>query len=190
MPTIGHAIIGLTGSRLHEGRRPRLRSALVFTALATFPDLDLLFPEPAVPLSAWAHRGALHSLLAAVLAAAIGAWLLRGSPGRAWTFLLALGTAASHGLLDAFADGGESVMLLWPFDLRRFQAPWPLIPPSPFGAPVLSLGFLARLLCEGLLFSPLLLFALWPSRRAERSGPERSAREGWPRAPAADRDYQ
>jgi membrane-bound metal-dependent hydrolase YbcI (DUF457 family) len=170
MPTIGHVAVGLAGARVHSGDRPRWRSALVLTALASFPDLDVLFPGPATHWSeAWTHRGALHSLLAALAAAVLGSLLLGGPGGRRRAFLVSLAVAASHGLLDTLAPGGLGVMLLWPLSRARFLFPWPLLPPSPFSAlPLFSPGFMALLLHEALVFAPLAVYALWPERRAAR----------------------
>lgn len=169
MPTIGHVAAGLAGWRFQGGARlearsaaTRVRSALVFTALATFQDLDIFLPHRWG--AGWVHRGALHSPVVALVAAAIGALLLWDLGDRRRTFLLALLTAASHGLLDTLTRGGLGVMLLWPFTLARFESPWELLPPSPFSFRHGSPRFLVRLLFEALFFAPLFLWALWPRR--------------------------
>ena len=46
-------------------------------------------------------------------------------------FLFFLG--ASHGVLDAFTDGGLGVALLAPFDNTRYYMPWRPIPVAPIG---------------------------------------------------------
>ena len=78
------------------------------------------------------HRGLTHSLFfaAAVAAASIPLWRhLRGPVLRGCivTFL----ALASHGLLDAFTDGGRGIGLLIPFDDGRYFAPWRPILTSP-----------------------------------------------------------
>ena len=42
---------------------------------------------------------------------------------------------ASHGVLDAFTDGGLGVAFLWPWSAERFfaPAPWRVIEVSPIG---------------------------------------------------------
>ena len=175
MPTIGHVAAGLAGSKLHEPGRPAVRSVLVFTALATFQDLDLFLPRSLGP--AWGHRGALHSPAIALLAAAIGVLLLWDRGNRARTFLLAFLTAASHGILDALSFRGAGVLLLWPLSLAPFESPWQPLPPSPFSAHHFAPRFLVRVLYELLFFSPLFLWALWRRRAAPRSEGEVSGRE-------------
>jgi inner membrane protein len=155
-------VAGLAGWRLHGGVRPALRLAAVFTALATFQDLDLLFPRGWG--ETWAHRGALHSPAVALAAAAIAS-LLPGFQGRrGWTLLLAFAVAASHGLLDTLTRGGAGVMLLWPLSLARFESPWQPLPASPFSVVHPSTRFFFRLLIEAILFSPVFLWAIWPRR--------------------------
>jgi inner membrane protein len=169
MPSLGHVAVGLAAGRLHAGpARPRAVPALVFTALAMFPDLDVLARQLGAPRgSPWLHRGALHSLVTAI-AAGIFAALLAGGLGRTRWRLAATAVlvAASHGILDAFTHGGRGPMLLWPFDAGRFLAPWPILPAAPMGLRFLSARGVEVLLREAVLFSPLLLYALWPAARA------------------------
>jgi inner membrane protein len=168
MPSIGHVVVGLAAGRLHAGaERPRLAPALYFTALATFPDADVLARSlGAADGSPWLHRGALHSLLAAAVVA-LGSALLLDGLGRSVRRLAAtaLVVAASHGAMDAFTGGGGGVMFLWPWSAERFLAPWHLVPAAPMGAHLFSARAAAVALRELVLLSPLVLYALWPSRR-------------------------
>jgi inner membrane protein len=101
-------------------------------------------------------------LAAAAVAVAAG-WL--GEPGRRGRALACGALAAvSHPVLDAFTWGGAGIMFLWPLDTARHLAPFHLLEASPMGRGLLTAaggGFLAR---EATLFSPLLLWALWPRR--------------------------
>lgn len=170
MPSIGHVAVGLAAGRLQAGDGPRVRTTLVMTALATFPDADVLGWFAGVGHhSAWAHRGALHSLLVAALAAALASPLL-ARPRGAWPgFLIGFAAAASHGLLDTVTHGGSGVMLLWPFWPARFLAPWHPLPAAPIGMALLSRRGLALMAGEAMVFSPFLAYALWPRRAASRS---------------------
>jgi len=174
MPSLGHLAVGLAAGRLHAGdERPRLAASVLFTLLATFPDLDAWARRlGAGPRSEWLHRGASHSLAAAA-AAALVATLIAGGMGRsrARTLLTALLVAASHGLLDTFTRGGAGVMLLWPHSAARLLAPWTPIPASPFLPRLLSGRGLEVLLLEAAVFSPLLVYAAWPRRRGQRADP-------------------
>jgi inner membrane protein len=172
VPTVGHLAVGLAGWRLHGRVHQPVRPALVYTALATFQDLDLFLPHAWG--GGWVHRGALHSPAVALVAAAIGLLLLWDHGDRAKIFLLAFATAASHGLLDTLTRGGVGVMLLWPLSLARFESPWEPLPPSPFSTRHGSPRFLLRLAYEALFFAPLFLWALWP-RRSGRGGTNSAA---------------
>jgi len=140
---------------------------LAFAALATFPDLDVFARKVGVvPGAAWMHRGALHSLLAA-LVAGLSVTLLVGGLGRSRVRMAATAAlaAASHGVLDCITRGGGGVMLLWPWSTERFLAPWHVLPAAPMGLHFLSARGLEVLLLELAWFWPLLLYALWPRRR-------------------------
>ena len=110
--------------------------ALVGALAAAVPDLDVIGFRFGVDYAdAFGHRGLTHSLLfAAALGAAIVA-LSRPGNGETrahpWAYLtLAI---ASHGIFDAFTDGGRGVALLAPFTHERFFFPWRPIEVSPIG---------------------------------------------------------
>jgi inner membrane protein len=105
---------------------------------AAAPDLDVIGLALGVPYEhALGHRGLSHSIPFAAFAAAAVTRLAfpRARPGfsraRAWLYL-SLATA-SHGVLDAFTDGGLGVALLSPFDEQRFFAPFRPLAVSPLG---------------------------------------------------------
>ncbi len=179
MPSLGHVAVGLAAARLHSAAgRQRLVPAMAFSALALFPDLDVLARRfGAVRGSPWLHRGALHSLLVAA-AAGIVAALVAGAFGRSRlrTAAVAVLVAASHGVLDAFTYGGGGVMFLWPSSVARCLAPWNLFSAAPIGLGIVSEHGLTILLREAVWFSPLLVYALWPPASAPRSGSPSAAR--------------
>ena len=74
--------------------------------------------------------------------------------------------AISHGLLDTLTDGGLGIALLWPFSNERFFAPWTPIPVAPIGARMLTGRGVRVVMTEALQFAPLLVWAVWPRRRA------------------------
>jgi inner membrane protein len=169
MASFGHVAVGLAAGRFQARGGGRLRSVLVLTALSMFPDADVVTWWMGIGRhSIWLHRGALHSLVVSVVAAVAGALLLDRRRGFGGAFLTCLATAVSHPLLDTVTHGGSGVMLFWPLSDARFLAPWHPLPAAPIGLRLLSphgLGLLAR---EALLFAPLVLYALWPRRRATR----------------------
>ncbi|MBX3227347.1 MAG: metal-dependent hydrolase [Labilithrix sp.] len=177
MASIGHVAIGMAAGRLYA-RRDRDRKAIAFrmfalSAASLLPDADVISFELGIPYEApFGHRGASHSIIAALLLGAlaglIGAWQAidrtrarsRGARVGVLTALVVL----THGPLDAMTDGGRGVALLWPFDSERIFFPWTPIPVSPIGIHFLSREGLAVARFELLAFAPFFLYALWPRR--------------------------
>lgn len=118
------------------GRRVISRRLLIAgVCLSAVPDLDVLAFRLGIPYSAeFGHRGFSHSLLFAGLCALLVAWALRKyreQPGRSFAFLFA--AMVSHGILDAFTNGGLGVEFFWPFSAERYFAPVRVIAVSPLG---------------------------------------------------------
>lgn len=165
MATIGHLAVGLAVARWRDGQRavPLAAAMLGWSLLALAPDLDLVGFALGVRYAApFGHRGASHSLAAALLVGAIAALLRRP---RGATFLLVAGVVASHGVLDLLTDGGLGVALLWPLAERRLFAPLRPLPVAPIGAGLFSARGLSGMAREAIYFAPLLLYAGWPRRR-------------------------
>lgn len=112
---------------------PRLLAAGV--AASIVPDIDVIGFSLGVPWgSALAHRGLTHSLPFAAALALLGACFygaLQTRFGRAFWFLFV--AAASHGMLDAFTNGGSGIAFLWPWSDARYFAPVQMIEVSPIG---------------------------------------------------------
>jgi inner membrane protein len=138
MPTIfSHAIaaaaIGLAGS---AGPGLRERSAdpsfWFWTAICSMlPDADVIgFGFGIRYGDLLGHRGLSHSLLFAVLTGMVVGRMHGGSAATSIYFAL---VTASHGVLDAFTDGGLGVAFFSPFDSHRYFFPWRPIEVSPIG---------------------------------------------------------
>ncbi len=171
MATLGHVAVGLALGRRYCRPYPLFSSLavamMVFTALSLLPDLDLIGYARGVPyLSPMGHRGALHSLVAAALAALVTALIAKLSGIEFQrTFNFAFLSMASHGLLDAMTTGGKGIAFFWPWNNDRFFLPWRLIPAAPIGPGFFSWHCAEILTLEALYFSPLFLYALWPRGR-------------------------
>lgn len=146
MPTImTHAAIPLAIG-LGMGKKtipPRLLAAGVVAAM--LPDADTLGYHLGVGhASGLYHRGLTHSFVFAAAAALAGALFhkgLRAGFGRTFFFLFL--ACASHGILDAFTNGGPGVAFLWPYsDARFFIGGHRAIQVAPLG---LSRGSMQRL---------------------------------------------
>src|SRR5262245_29529391 len=154
MPSIGHLAVGLAGARIRDAPTS-VRTwtwVVLLITLSYLPDIDVLAFRFGVPYEApFGHRGAFHSLAFAALCTASVAVLPVAITGGL--------VVVSHGMLDAFTDGGLGIAILWPFSNSRFFAPWRPIPVAPIGWRIFSRHGLAIMGHEALLFLPLFIVA-------------------------------
>lgn len=136
MPTIlTHPVVPLAIA-MGLGRKAVPKNLIAAGIVASvLPDLDVLAFHAGIPYAAeFGHRGFSHSLLFALCLAALGAafapFLQSGRWRAFWFVFLA---AASHGILDAFTNGGLGIAFLWPISDARFFAPLRPIEVSPLG---------------------------------------------------------
>ena len=162
MPTIiTHAVIPIAaGLVLGKARIP---TPVIITgiALAMLPDADVISFKFGVEYAdQFGHRGASHALLVAAIVAGLATALFRPANWRLiFTFLFA--SMASHGILDAFTDGGLGPALLWPFDDARYFAPLTPIRVSPIGMGFFSMRGAETMLSEIIwVWLPTLAIAL------------------------------
>jgi inner membrane protein len=110
---------------------------LLFAGIAAsiLPDLDVVAFSFGIPYEhQFGHRGFSHSLFFAALVALIGACghrLLHSRFGIAFAFLFL--ATASHGIFDAFTNGGLGIALFWPWSDERHFARYQLIEVAPIG---------------------------------------------------------
>lgn len=134
MPTvISHLAVPLALG-LGAGRKAVSYPLLAVGAIGSvLPDIDALAFRYGIPYAdQFGHRGATHSLVAALafgVLAAVIAPLLRST--RAAAFAFATLAYASHPLLDMLTDAGLGVALLWPFSTHRYFAGWRPIDAAP-----------------------------------------------------------
>jgi inner membrane protein len=127
---ISHAIVAGALGNLAPAGVPRLRLGVALGILAVLPGLDVIGFRFGISYGHWlGHRGFTHSILFALIAAAIMPAIAFRSVRmltRTWWLLVGLGftAAISHGVLDAFTDAGLGVGFLIPFDDTRYFAPW------------------------------------------------------------------
>jgi len=170
MASLGHIAVGLAaGRRFSKDETPPrpFLTMLYFSTLAMAPDLDVLAFRFHIPYAnPFGHRGAAHSLFAAMLIGALlGAVARFPGASRMRTIAWSIGVVTTHGLLDAMTNGGLGVALFWPFSAHRYFAPWRPIPVAPIAFGMLSMRGLHVLLVELIFSLPLLVYALWPRRQ-------------------------
>jgi inner membrane protein len=137
------------------------------------PDIDVIAFAFGIPYGdMFGHRGFTHSIFFAVvfgLVAAranslgVGRWRL----GVLWAWFAAV--TMSHGILDAFTNGGRGIAFFAPFSGARYFFPWRPIEVSPIGAGFFSARGLRVLACEaGWIGLPSAIIAV--SARLFRNG--------------------
>src|SRR6478672_486150 len=115
--TTTHALLPVAVAVACAKRPMPWRLIIVAAAASAAPDVDGLFKHflGILPSSPYGHRGAAHSLFAALacglLAAACHKWLRVGPLTAGVLIALAM---ASHGILDMMANSGDGVAYLWP----------------------------------------------------------------------------
>ena len=134
-------------------------------AVAVMPDLDVLaFRYGISYASNFGHRGFSHSLLFAAALALFGAGAFRyfqTSFGRVFVFLFL--AAVSHGILDAFTNGGLGIAFLWPFTPERYFAPVQVMQVAPIGVSrFLSPRGVSVLISESLGCGFVYIYWDWP----------------------------
>ena len=103
------------------------------------PDVDVLGLLMGIPYEhVLGHRGLTHSITFAILVGIVIPKLavptLSCRSGRYGVFVIYFGLVTmSHGLLDAFTDGGLGIAFFAPFDSTRYFFPWRPITVSPIG---------------------------------------------------------
>ncbi len=102
-------------------------------AASILPDLDIITYHMGIPLShEYGHRGFSHSILFAIFAALLGAHFLKAYkiPWYVSAPFLFIATI-SHGILDAFTNGGHGIAFFWPWTKTRYFSPFRVIQISP-----------------------------------------------------------
>ncbi|MCP4690231.1 MAG: metal-dependent hydrolase [Desulfobacterales bacterium] len=156
MPTaITHAVVaGIAGKTIVNGKMP-LRFWFAAVLCSVIPDADVIGFYFGVKYGEFlGHRGFFHSIFFALIFANLVMLLFVGKfkpfSARWWKYTLFFFiVGASHGILDAFTNGGLGIALLSPFDDARYFFPWTPISVSPIGLKAfLSEWGLRVMICE------------------------------------------
>ncbi len=147
MPTlITHSIVGITLGKAFANKRTPKYFWLLSVFCAVLPDADVIGFYFHIPYSHFfGHRGFFHSLSFALLFSVLIVTVFFRqktffSKCRCRYVLYFFFVTASHGILDAFTNGGLGVALFSPFDNTRYFFPWTPIKVSPLSV----MAFLSR----------------------------------------------
>jgi len=134
-----HALVAFAIGRSHRWTVDPQRFWLLSIACSILPDLDVLAFTIGIPYEhVLGHRGLTHSLFFAFI---MGIGIVRiGFPHigllslHSWKLVAHFSiVTASHGVLDAFTNGGLGVAFFAPFENSRYFFPWTPVRVSPIG---------------------------------------------------------
>ena len=175
-----HAVAGLAvGTAFwRPGAPPRFW--VLGAVVAALPDVDAIAFRFGIAYGDMlGHRGLTHSLVfAAALSAAVVALAFpsgAAAVGRWQLWLYFFLATASHGVLDAFTNGGLGVAFFAPFDDARYFFPARPIEVSPISVRAFFTARGARVMASELvwIWAPSIVFAaamLWVRRRELTAG--------------------
>ena len=140
MPTLlTHTFIAGAACKSFVKEKNPLRYWGIAVFCSNIPDADVFGFNIGISYeSFFGHRGFFHSIFFALIVAFLVVLILvreyRLFSEKWWRYVLFFFIiGASHGILDAFTDGGLGIALLSPFTSERFFFPWTPIPVSPIG---------------------------------------------------------
>lgn len=140
MPTpFTHAFIPVALGYTVTNKKLPLKFWLLGVFCSVLPDADVIGFSFGISYGDFfGHRGFFHSLFFAfLLSSTVVLLAFRKRPifSKKWwlIWLFFLGITSSHGILDAFTNGGLGIALLSPFDISRYFSPWRPLVVSPIG---------------------------------------------------------
>jgi inner membrane protein len=140
MPTaVSHAAVAVAAGIAFAPRDVPTYFWLLSIVCSTIPDADVIAFSFGIPYGHFfGHRGFFHSPFFALLLSVflVGLFFREIETfSRQWFFyfIFFFLLSASHGVLDAFTNGGLGIALLSPFNNTRYFFPWTPIMVSPIG---------------------------------------------------------
>ena len=145
MPTIiSHTVVAIAAGKAFVPIDVPNHFLLLSIVCSVIPDADVIGFSFGVPYDHFfGHRGFFHSPFFSLLLSIFIVGVCFHSVemfSKQWFFYFVFFflLSTSHGLLDAFTNGGLGIALLSPFDNRRYFFPWTPITVSPFGIKAFS----------------------------------------------------
>ena len=137
--TISHAVVAIAGGIAFAPRDVPRRFWTLSIVCSLIADADVIGFAFGIPYdNFFGHRGFFHSpFFALIMSAMVTSVFFRSTAllngRRYFYFLFFFVLTASHGILDAFTNGGLGIALLSPFSNTRYFFPWTPITVSPIG---------------------------------------------------------
>ena len=175
---LSHGIAAASLGKVFTAQRMPIRFCVASVICAMLPDIDVIGFQFGVHYGDMlGHRGITHSLAFALLVSLITVTLLfrhskPGSKGFYSLLIYFFVVTISHGVLDAFTNGGLGVAFLAPFSNARFFFPWRPIEVSPIGLHFFSSRGLDVILSEIVWIwipSALVMMLAWAIRKLARN---------------------
>ncbi len=138
MPTIiSHTVVAVAAGKAFTPKDVSSQFWLLSIVCSIIPDADVIGLYFGVPYRHFfGHRGFFHSPFFSLLLSIFIVSVFYNNEtifSKQWCFyfIFFFLLSASHGILDAFTDGGLGIALLSPFDNTRYFFPWTPIIVSP-----------------------------------------------------------
>jgi inner membrane protein len=170
LPTIiTHAIVASGAGKIFaRGQRLPARFWYLSILCSVLPDADIIRFSFGIHYShVLGHRGFFHSIFFALLLSFfVVITFFRDCKlfSKKWWLYISYFflVGASHGILDAFTNGGLGIALFSPFDTRRYFFPWRPIMVSPIGFQAFISDWGARvIICEAIyVWLPLVILVI------------------------------
>ena len=153
----GHMAVAFAMGKTLNPAWPSTRFWVLSGLCCVLPDVDVLGLVMGIPYDHMlGHRGITHSVVFAMMVGTVLPRVLNSGLScrtyRYWSLAVYFSLVTlSHGVLDAFTDGGLGIAFLAPFDPSRYFFPWRPIVVSPIGiSQFFSVWGLNVLLTEGI----------------------------------------
>jgi inner membrane protein len=187
LPTIfTHAVVaGGAGHIFGGGKRLPLRFWVLSVVCSILPDSDVVSFSFGLPYSHFfGHRGFFHSILfASVLSVFVVCVFFRSYKlfSKTWWIYVSyfFVAGASHGVLDAFTDGGLGIALFSPFDSTRYFFPFRPLLVSPIGLKSFFSEWGAKVMITEVIYAWLPLLVLIIVVRIIRHKSSNPIRRNW-----------
>jgi len=170
LPTIiTHSGVAVFAGKIFAREQMPVRFWVLSVVCSIIPDADVIAFSLGIPYAHFfGHRGFFHSIFFALILSVFVVLVFfkdhKPASKSWWKYMLYFFViGASHGILDAFTNGGLGIALLSPFDNTRYFFPWTPIEVSPIGIGVFMSSWGLRVLIWEIIYVwlPLLVFIVF-----------------------------